>query len=307
MPANHHRVALIGCGRWGTHILRDLLALDCEVVVVTRTDASAVRAVQLGAASAGTTVAAVEAIDGIVVASPSTTHADIVRSLLRLDVPIFVEKPLTIDAAGAKEIVAAAGERVFVMDKWRYHPGIGTLTEIVRSGAVGEVSGLRTVRVGTGNPHPDADVTWHLLPHDLSIALEILGEIPAPTSAVAYREGGAVSGLLGHLRFADGRWMAAEVASNAAAHVRRIEILGSEGVAALADGWDEHVTITRSSLAGEQERTTVAAGGELPLLAELRSFVDHLNGGPPPRSSAAEGLAVVETIEGLRRMAGLNR
>jgi predicted dehydrogenase len=41
---------------------------------------------------------------------------------------------------------------------------------------------------------------------------------------------------------------------------------------------------------------------EMPLLRELRAFVDHLAGGPPPRSSAADGVAVVETIEALRRL-----
>ena len=46
--------------------------------------------------------------------------------------------------------------------------------------------------------------------------------------------------------------------------------------------------------------------GELPLLAEVRTFVEHLAGGPPPRSSAAEGLAVVEALAALRRMAGVS-
>ena len=49
--------------------------------------------------------------------------------------------------------------------------------------------------------------------------------------------------------------------------------------------------------------TTLYAMGELPLLAELRAFVGHLSGGPAPRSSAEEGLRVVEAIAGLRRLA----
>jgi hypothetical protein len=46
---------------------------------------------------------------------------------------------------------------------------------------------------------------------------------------------------------------------------------------------------------------------ELPLLRELRTFVEHLQGGPPPRSSAAEGALVVSAIADLRRLAGLDR
>jgi hypothetical protein len=43
----------------------------------------------------------------------------------------------------------------------------------------------------------------------------------------------------------------------------------------------------------------------MPLLRELRCFLEHLRGGPPPRSSAANGLLVVERIAALRRLAGL--
>ena len=46
---------------------------------------------------------------------------------------------------------------------------------------------------------------------------------------------------------------------------------------------------------------------ELPLLRELRAFVEHLRGGPPPRSSAREGAEIVETIAELRSLAGLPR
>ena len=42
--------------------------------------------------------------------------------------------------------------------------------------------------------------------------------------------------------------------------------------------------------------------GELPLLAELRAFVEHLGGGPPPKSSAREGAEIVAVIERLRRL-----
>ena len=300
------RVALIGCGRWGRNILRDLLLLGCEVSVVTRTAASAASALELGAHHANTDLKKLREVDGVVVATPTSTHADVVRSVLGLDVPVFVEKPLTADVETARTIAAEAGDRIFVMDKWRYHPGIHLLREIVRSGAIGETLGLRTVRVQWGSPHADVDCTWILLPHDLSIALEILGAIPAPVSAVAHHEGFQITGLMGQLRFDDGKWMSVEVASNGPSNVRRVEVFGDEGVAVLAGGWEEHVTITRTAPDGEPDVTTLEAADELPLLAELRAFVHHLAGGLPPRSSADEGVRIVEAITGLRRLAGMD-
>jgi hypothetical protein len=44
----------------------------------------------------------------------------------------------------------------------------------------------------------------------------------------------------------------------------------------------------------------------MPLLRELRAFLEHLDGGPPPRSSAAEGTRIVEVVEGLRALAGID-
>jgi hypothetical protein len=43
----------------------------------------------------------------------------------------------------------------------------------------------------------------------------------------------------------------------------------------------------------------------MPLLAELEAFVAHLEGGPAPKSSAAEGALIVRRIAELRALAGL--
>jgi len=43
------------------------------------------------------------------------------------------------------------------------------------------------------------------------------------------------------------------------------------------------------------------------LLRELRAFLEHLAGGPPPKSSAEEGVADVAAIERLRELAALER
>ena len=44
----------------------------------------------------------------------------------------------------------------------------------------------------------------------------------------------------------------------------------------------------------------------MPLLAELETFIAYVGGsGPAPKSSASEGLRIVETIAELHRLAGL--
>jgi predicted dehydrogenase len=296
-------VGLVGCGRWGNHILRDLRNLGCDVVVVARSEESVARARAGNAQGVFGSIDELQGVEGVVVASATDTHSAVIDQALALEVPVFVEKPLCTDPVEAQRLAAAAPDHLFVMDKWRYHPGVTRLAEVARDGRLGDVVGLRTVRVGWGMAHADADTAWHLAPHDLAIALEVLGELPQPEQAVAQVSGGRVLALHGLLS-AGAVWHALEVSERAPVTTRRIELHCGDGMAVLGGGWDEHVSVYRANGGSEPSEERIDASGELPLLAELRAFVEHLGGGPAPRSSAAEGAAVVEAIAKLRHLGG---
>jgi predicted dehydrogenase len=294
-------VGLVGCGHWGRHILRDLVTLGCEVPVVARSQESKARARDGGAAGIVEDVASLPRLDGAVVATPTSSHATVLEDLLSVGVPVFCEKPLTNDPAAANRLAGLAPDRLFVMDKWRYHPGVQELAAIARERTLGAVSGLRSVRLGWGWPHDDVDPVWVLAPHDLSIALEVLGAVGHPDAAAAQWLGEEALQLTALLRH-DDCWHVFEVSGRSPETVRRIELLCADGVAVLAGGWDEHITVFQDGAKGMVE-DRIETPGELPLLAELRAFVEHLERGSPPRSSAAEGAAVVATIGELRRLA----
>ncbi len=295
-----HRIGLVGCGRWGSLILRDLVALGIEVHVVVPGAADIDRILSSGAASVVHHLDELEPVDGIVVATPTATHADVVDTLLERTVPIFVEKPVTDDPARARRIADEAPERIFVMDKWRYHAGVRALRELVASGALGVVTRIDTIRVQDGMPHTDVDCAWILLPHDLAIALEVLGELPAPTSASGRFRDDVLVGATAEFVFSDGTSMSAEFGVDAGETRRQISVIGTLATACLAGGWEEEVVVTAHD--GSPPRRLPAVG-KLPLLAELQAFVDHVGGGPPPRSSASEGAAVVAIIERVRELA----
>ena len=295
----------MGCGRWGRFVLRDLVALGGEVTVAVRSADSRAAALEGGAASVVESADDLTGVEGIVVATPTQTHADVVERALEHGVPVFVEKPVTDDVASAERLAQAAPDRLFVMDKWRYHPGIEHLAAVARDGELGRVVGLRTSRIGWGNPH-DVDAAWIFVPHELSIALEILGVPPAPKSAVADTVDGTVVGLIGLV--GDDPWHALEVSARSAERSREVSLLCEQGIAVLPDPYSEHVRIFRRTAPAEStvpEPELRPISTELPLLRELRAFLEHLDGGPPPRSSAAEGAAAVRAITELRALAGL--
>lgn len=304
----NHRlpVGLVGCGSWGRHILRDLVSLGCDVFVVAQNAGSRQRAAMGGAAAVVNSIAALPEIAGAVVATPVTTHAAVIEELLARAIPVFTEKSLTADLAEADRLAQIAPDRLFVMDKWRYHPGIEMLAHIARTQELGPVIGLRTTRVQWGTDHRDVDCTWVLTPHDLSIALEILGHVPEPRSAVAERVRGLIVGMAGHL--GETPWHIFEVSIRYAVSQRIVRLHCRDGVAVLNDSYGDYLEIARASDYYDKTPPVIerrAISTELPLLKELRVFVEHLQGGPPPRSSAAEGALIVRTIAQLRALAGL--
>jgi predicted dehydrogenase len=290
-----------------------LLSLGCDVTVVSASEKGRQNARDGGAARIVEFVGHLPRVSGLVVATPASTHAQVIESLLGLNVPIFTEKPMTADRESALRLARKAPERLFVMDKWRYHAGIEMLRDIARTEELGPVQGLRTTRAQWGNPHADVDISWILTPHDLSIALEVLGKIPKPRHAIAEKADGQLTGLLGIFGGADGvgdPWLIVEVSSRHPQHRREVRLHCRDGVAILDDGYSPGIAVTRSenSRTGQTPESELRPiSQELPLLRELRTFVEHLQGGPPPRSSAAEGALVVSAIVDLRSLAGLEK
>jgi predicted dehydrogenase len=76
-----------------------------------------VAASQLGAHAVATDAKQLGELDGIVIATPASRHAEDVLGLLPRDTPLFVEKPLATSTADAITITQRADGRVFVMDK----------------------------------------------------------------------------------------------------------------------------------------------------------------------------------------------
>lgn len=297
---------MIGFGRWGKLIFRDLYSLKVEVHVVAPTLDSRSLALSSGAFKAYTDLDELPELDGFIVAVPTVSHFEVVKRLTSRDRPIFVEKPITNRPEQARILCNLAPAKIFVMDKWRYHPGIEAISELTRSGALGDILSIRTYRLGWGNPHKDVDAIWILLPHDLSIVLEILGFLPEAKSAFSQPSVTTGTNLIGVLQNNSESSMAVlEVSSLQPSSRRSVIVNGTKGTAQLADSYDDRILINKTDSSGMANTEEKYVSKEMPLLRELRAFISHIQGGPPPRSSAAEALTIVERITSLRKLAGL--
>ncbi len=147
------RVGLVGCGRWGANVARDLRSLGAAVATADPRTGEYASLHHLPPCGA------------YVVATPATSHANVLRELLAYDKPVFCEKPLATSSAELLALSSAAHERVFVMDKWRYHPAVEELGRLARDGSLGKLATLATLRLQPREEPADADCTWVLLPH----------------------------------------------------------------------------------------------------------------------------------------------
>ncbi|MFZ5790536.1 MAG: Gfo/Idh/MocA family protein [Pseudomonadota bacterium] len=300
------RVGLVGCGRWGRHILRDLLALDAQVTVADPDPGARADAQGFEVEAVSDLAALPPALDGLVVATPASTHAAVIEALLPRGIPIFVEKPLANQPAAARRLAEAGQGRLFVMEKWRWHPGVIFLASLARDRTLGPVEALTCLRLQTDCPIADVDPIWTLLPHDLSIATEILGRIPTAVAATAEYRDDRPTGLKGDLGTA-APLLHVEVSAAREAYHRLVLLTCRNGTAFWSSDADDVVFLHRRRDENRQlplERHAVV--GEPPLLAELRTFLAHLAGGPPPKATAADGAATVEAVAALRHLAGLD-
>src|SRR5688500_2826807 len=114
------RVAVLGAGRWGPNLLRVVDAHpNGQAVVVADPDESRLRQISSRFPAVETTTDAREAIGAdvgaVIVATPTTTHHDLVRAALEAGRHVMVEKPLTDDLATSEALADLADERGLVL------------------------------------------------------------------------------------------------------------------------------------------------------------------------------------------------
>jgi predicted dehydrogenase len=297
------RLGLLGCGRWGRNLLRELLALDAEVFVVDPSHAALAAARALGASGVCADRSELPDVAAIIVATPASTHAEEIEAVLDRNVPIFTEKPFALNLADVQRIVERAGERVFELHVWRHHPAVTALRDLHRSGALGRLRWMRTTRMNWTSPRTDCDAVWTLLPHDLSIVLEITGDLPEVAFAHAERVDDQAVGMIAELRGSYSCF--AEVSARHAEKKREIRLHFDGGVAVMpADGAEVFV----HEGDGRSERPVtrrIEISGESALALQMHAVLAFLRGGPAPPSNAREALLIATRMHETRRMAGI--
>ena len=184
------RIAQIGHGYWGPNLARNFYQLaDAELayVVDASAEARATAARLYGCQTAATldAVLADETVQGISLATPARTHHDLASQALRAGKHLFIEKPLAMTVAEGEALVALAaamGRVLMVGHVFEYNPAVHYIKRAMVDGELGEIYYLYSRRVNLGRVQSDINALWSIAPHDISIAIHLLGQQPEAVS-----------------------------------------------------------------------------------------------------------------------------
>ena len=314
-------VGIVGAGNWGRNHVRIALKLRDEGLVdevwVCDADPSRLTAWE-GKAHTATDLRGLLAgrPEAAIVATPADTHHAVSRDLLRAGIHVLVEKPMTLLASEARDLVTEASRRDLVLMPghiFRYHPAIAELRERIRNGRFGNLLFLNTVRTAFSPPRRDVGVLYSLGIHEADLYPHLLG-VDSPLEAWAHVGGFVRAGIEGvaslAFRFGGGlegfafeSWLSPGVAKQ-----RRLTVVGTKGAAEVDyqdtrgfRTWETSTDPSDPKAFQEGKADTVSVAAVEPLRAEVEDFLRTVTGAGKhkPRVDGTAGLRAVEIIESL--------
>jgi predicted dehydrogenase len=187
-------------------------------------------------------------VDAVFLATPVFTHFDLAGSCLLAGKHTFVEKPLAPSAASANALIELSRSRDRVLmcgHTFIYSPPVKALKRMLDEQALGTVYFLSSSRVNLGLHQRDVSVVWDLGPHDFSILLYWLGELPRSIRAVG--RDSVVHGVADvafiAMTFPSGILANVELSWLAPSKLRRTVVVGSEKMAVYVDGAPEPIRL----------------------------------------------------------------
>ncbi len=306
------RIAVLGCGYWGSNHIRTLKALGALHAVsdVNPARAEGFASEQECLAIAPEDLYSRDDVDAIVMALPPQFHAETAIRAVENGKDVLVEKPVALTVADAERAVKAAHDRArvyMVGHVLRFHPAFETLKALIDKGELGEVRYIHSHRLGLGKFHTENDALWDLAPHDLSMILAITGTEPVEV----HGEGAAVLDNLSdfahlHMRFPHGLSGHLFASRLNPYRERRLTVVGTKAMAVFDDvePWERKLAVYRHAVwqdsghwaftANEPSYVEVEQG--MPLTRELEHFIQCIGTRAEPRTDGNEAIMVLKVL-----------
>ena len=258
-PRNPVGVAVVGLGYWGPNLLRVLADnSDAEVRWICDLDRDRLatyrrRHPEARVSTQFERVLGDPAVEAVIIATPVDTHYTLAARALEAGKHVFVEKPLASSSELARDLVDLAtecGRTLMCGHTFIYSPSVRAVKRLIEANTLGDIYFITSSRVNLGLHQRDVSVIWDLGPHDFSILVYWLGELPVSVRAVG--RDSIVRGIADvafvTMTFGSGIIANVELSWLAPSKLRRTVIVGSEKMVTYDDGASEPVRVFDSGV-----------------------------------------------------------
>ena len=310
------KVVVVGSGYWGKNLVRNFHALGA-LAGICDTDPRVLQSLQEKYDGVATVQRFEEILDGsgpsadaIAIATPAESHYQLTRKALLAGKHVFVEKPLSLTVEEGEELVELAADKqltLMVGHILQYHQAVTRLKELVDKGDLGKIQYLYSNRLNIGKIRAEENILWSFAPHDISVILMLLGEMPE----TVYAAGGTYL----QQKIPDTTLTTMDFPSGVRAHIfvswlhpfkeQKLVVVGDKKMAVFDDVTEEKLLLYphkiewhhRIPVAAKAEAELVKVKMEEPLREECQHFLDCVTKGMTPRTDGREGLRVLQVLE----------
>ena len=323
-------VAVVGYGYWGPNLLRNFaqLAEKCKVLCCDKDPERLAKARRyypdIETSSSYQEVLERQDIDAVVIATPARTHANLVREALLHDKHVMVEKPLAMSTADSEELTALAEQRgrvLMVGHTFLYNPALLKVKELSTPDYLGDLFYLYSHRVNLGIVQSDINALWSIAPHDVSIALYLVGDLPLQVTAqgASYLSSGIEDVVFLTMTFPNGVVGHIHVSWIDPSKTRRLTVVGSKKMIIYDDLADEGKVKVYDKAVSKVKGQDNPSYGEFhyrlhsgdilaprvqmsePLANECAHFLECVATGQTPLTDGRNGIEVVSVLEAAQR------
>lgn len=318
------KVGAVGCGYWGPNLIRNLMqSQGCELKLLCDISEERLGHMRRMYPEVATTNRFEEVLNdaeigAVVIATPVRFHHEMAKACLTVGKHVFIEKPMARTEAEAAELVALAARQglvIMVGHTFLFSPAVRRMKEIVDAGDIGEMQYISARRLNLGLFQKDINVAWDLAPHDLSIVLHLLNELPVSVSCQgsSHVTRGIEDVTMMYLAFSGNRCAFVHNSWLDPKKTRQMTVVGSKRMILYDDTepleklkiydarvevpphYDTFAEFTYSYHYGDAYVPHIRQ--DEPLKLECQHFLDCIRGDCAPMASGQRGLEVVSILE----------
>ena len=309
------KIALVGCGYWGKNLCRNFHALGVLSAVVDATENGQATARSIAPDLMITDkfedILGDDQIQGVALATPAETHADLAIQAMRADKDVFVEKPMALSISDAEVMQTVSNETgriLMVGHLLEYHPAVLKLRELIDSGELGKINYIYSNRLNFGKVRTKENALWSFAPHDVAVILRLLGQSPIEVSASggAYLTHNIADVTVSNLRFSDDSRAHIFVSWLQPYKEQRLVVIGDKKMAIFNDvsPFGEKLSLYPQSVKFDgptpvlkrEDTEFIEYTNTEPLLEECAHFLDCIRTRKTPLTDTHSGIEVLKIL-----------